>query len=176
MPSMIHHGLKLIVNLLQKEHNEALAKVTFVLTLSNCILDLAALRTAPIGVLHDSMHVSTQAKNELVTRTERFVLLIRALQLMASALSLADTQMKLGTLRPSTAVKGGIRSKMNIIIITFKNGFFFLVISNLNSLFKSTLTECKHMKSTELISKMTEITAEKLLYDHAIQIVSYFSF
>lgn len=103
--------------MLQKEHNEALAKVNFVMALSKCILDLAAMRTAPIGALHDSMHVSTQVTNELVIRTERFVLLIRALQLMASALSLADNQMKAGTLRPSTAVKGGIGSMINILLL-----------------------------------------------------------
>lgn len=111
---------------LQKEHNEALAKVNFVLALSNCILDLAALRTAPIGALHDSMHVSTQVKNELVIRTERFVLLIRALQLMASALSLADNQMKAGTLRPSTAVKTGTRVMIKVLLLFLKYFFSYI--------------------------------------------------
>ena len=93
----------------QKEHNETLAKINFVLALCNCILDLAAVRSTPIGALHDSVHLQTQIQNELVKRAERFVLLVRALQLLGSGLALATTQMKSGQLRPSSKVKNGNR-------------------------------------------------------------------
>ncbi|XP_063917779.1 serine/threonine-protein kinase unc-51 isoform X4 [Zophobas morio] len=136
--------------LLEKEHNETLAKINFVLALCNCILDLAAVRSTPIGALHDSVHLQTQIQNELVKRAERFVLLVRALQLLGSGLALATTQMKSGQLRPSSKVKN--------------------VMSSLNSKFRTTLAECKQMNSTELMAKVADITADKLLYDHAVQI------
>ena len=49
---------------------------------------------------------------------------------------------------------------------------FVAVMSSLNSKFRTTLAECKQMNSTELMAKVADITADKLLYDHAVQIVS----
>lgn len=92
--------------LLEKEHNETLAKINFVLALSNCILDLAASRTAPLAALVDST-TRTQPQTELGRRAEQLVLLVRALQLLGSGLTLATQQLKSGQLRPSTTVKNG---------------------------------------------------------------------
>jgi serine/threonine-protein kinase ULK/ATG1 len=136
--------------LLEKEHNETLAKINFVLALSNCILDLAATRSTPIGALHDSVQLQSQIQNELVKRAERFVLLVRALQLLGSGLALATSQMKSGQLRPSSKVKN--------------------VMSSLNSKFRTTLVECKQLNSPEVMERVTNITADKLLYEHAVQI------
>ncbi|XP_044253265.1 serine/threonine-protein kinase unc-51 isoform X2 [Tribolium madens] len=136
--------------LLEKEHNETLAKINFVLAVCNCILDLAAVRSTPIGALHDSVQLQSQIQNELMKRAERFVLLVRALQLLGSGLSLATNQMKSGQLRPSSKVKN--------------------VMSSLNSRFRSTLAECKQLNSPEVMAKVADITADKLLYDHAVQI------
>jgi serine/threonine-protein kinase ULK/ATG1 len=127
-----------------------LAKINFVLALSNCILDLAATRSTPIGALHDSVQLQSQIQNELVKRAERFVLLVRALQLLGSGLALATSQMKSGQLRPSSKVKN--------------------VMSSLNSKFRTTLVECKQLNSPEVMERVTNITADKLLYEHAVQI------
>lgn len=49
------------------------------------------------------------------------------------------------------------------------------VISVLNTKFRTTLAECKQLNSTGLLSRVgsTNITADKILYNHAIQMVSF---
>ncbi|KAJ8923216.1 hypothetical protein NQ315_001771 [Exocentrus adspersus] len=137
--------------LLGKEHNETLAKINFVLALSNCILELAAQRSAPFAALIDAVH-QNQPINETNRRAEQLVLLVRALQLLSSALSLATRQLKSGQLKPSSTVKS--------------------VVSALNTKFRTTLQECKQLNSTGLLNKVGSacITADKILYTHAIKI------
>uniref|UniRef100_A0A224XE31 Putative serine/threonine kinase n=1 Tax=Panstrongylus lignarius TaxID=156445 RepID=A0A224XE31_9HEMI len=65
--------------LLEREHNETLAKLNFVLALSECVSEVAESRG----------------------RVDRLVLLVRALQLLSSALSLATAQLRAGVLQPS---------------------------------------------------------------------------
>lgn len=97
---------KYFFSLLQKEHNEILAKINFVLALSNCVLELAASRNAPLAALVDST-TRVHPQTELGRRAEQLVLLVRALQLLGSGLTLATQQLKSGQLRPSTTVKNG---------------------------------------------------------------------
>lgn len=92
--------------LLEREHNETLAKINFVLALSNCILELAAQRATPIAALVDPS-AQNQPMKEMDRRAEQLVLLVRALQLLSSGLSLATRQLKAGQLRPSNTVKNG---------------------------------------------------------------------
>ncbi|XP_065159992.1 serine/threonine-protein kinase unc-51 isoform X1 [Atheta coriaria] len=136
--------------LLEKEHNETLAKINFVLALSNCVLELAANRSTPLSALVDASS-PVQPQTEMGRRAEQLVLLVRALQLMSSGLSLATQQLKSGQLRPSTTVKA--------------------VIATLNSKFRSTLAECKQLNSTGLLGKVgsANVTADNILYNHAIQ-------
>ncbi|KAL3274234.1 hypothetical protein HHI36_015645 [Cryptolaemus montrouzieri] len=77
--------------LLGKEHNETLAKINFVLALSNCILSLAAQKSSPIISLVDSIK-----------------------PLLSSGLTLASKQIREGQLKPSSSVKnvvGTLNSK-----------------------------------------------------------------
>ncbi|KAK9696256.1 Protein kinase domain [Popillia japonica] len=136
--------------LLEREHNETLAKINFVLALSNCILELAATRAAPISALVEAVSPK-QPQTEMSRRAEQLVLMVRALQLLGSGLSLATQQLKTGQLRPSTTVK--------------------TVVSTLNTKFRTTLASCKQLNSTGLLTKFASanITADKLLYNHAIQ-------
>ncbi|XP_054270973.1 serine/threonine-protein kinase unc-51 isoform X1 [Macrosteles quadrilineatus] len=76
--------------LLEKEHNETLAKLNFVLAVSECICDVATGRS----------------------RAECLVLLYRALQLLHSGLNLATTKLREKTLQPSPSVKKVV-SNMN---------------------------------------------------------------
>lgn len=48
------------------------------------------------------------------------------------------------------------------------------VVTTLNTKFRSTLAECKQLNSTGLLSKVgtTNITADKILYNHAIKMVN----
>ncbi|GLV40791.1 Autophagy-related 1 [Carabus blaptoides fortunei] len=137
--------------LLEREHNETLAKLNFVLALSECVLDLATSRAAPLGALTDSTVTPPSQQSETCRRAEQLVLLVRALQLLSSGLNLATQQLKAGQLRPSNTVKN--------------------VVSTLNNKFRSTLAECKQLNSTGLLARVgsTNITADKILYNHAIQ-------
>lgn len=97
----------------QREHNETLAKLNFVLALTDCILEVADLRCAPITAL---MSAGDQVQNlaphapEHCKRAERLILLIRALQLLSSGMSLASTKLHEGLLKPSSTVKNGEKS------------------------------------------------------------------
>lgn len=137
--------------LLEREHNETLAKINFVLALSGCILDLAAARVAPLPALVDETAVKTQPQTESGRKAEQLVLLIRALQLLSSGLALADQQIQNGQLRPSSTVKQ--------------------VIALLNEKFRATLSECRQLNITGLLAKVgtTSVTADKILYNHAMQ-------
>lgn len=106
-----------VLMLLQREHNETLAKLNFVLVLTNCVLDLAASRTAPLAALVDST-VQTQPQSETTRKAEQLVLLVRALQLLGSGLTLATQQLKSGQLRPSSMVKNG-KLKSEIVEFVF---------------------------------------------------------
>ncbi|XP_017771399.1 PREDICTED: serine/threonine-protein kinase unc-51 isoform X2 [Nicrophorus vespilloides] len=137
--------------LLEKEHNETLAKINYVLALSNCVLEFAAARSTPLGALVDAS-TQMQPQTEMGRRAEQLVLLIRALQLLSSGLSLATQQLNSGQLRPSSTVK--------------------TVMTALNTKFRSTLAECKQLNSIGLLSKVgsANVAADNILYNHAIQI------
>lgn len=76
------------------------------MALSNCILELAATRAAPISALVEAVSPK-QPQTEMSRRAEQLVLMVRALQLLGSGLSLATQQLKTGQLRPSATVKTG---------------------------------------------------------------------
>ncbi|KAJ9599082.1 hypothetical protein L9F63_010419, partial [Diploptera punctata] len=89
--------------LLEREHNETLAKLNFVLALSDCVLELAQARAAPLAALTESAAGRQQTEGH--RRAEQLVLLVRALQLLSSGLNLATQQLRAGKLRPSSSVK-----------------------------------------------------------------------
>ena len=154
--------------LLEREHNETLAKLHFVLALSDCVLELAGSRGTPLAALTESVNMgnggtpnglSTNANNGVMSegarRAEQLVLLVRALQLLSSGLSLATQQIRAGHLQPSSSVKS--------------------VVSIMNQKFRQCLADCKQLNTPGLLQKAgvdpasTNIAADKILYNHAIQ-------
>ncbi|PSN54418.1 hypothetical protein C0J52_10975 [Blattella germanica] len=139
--------------ILQREHNETLAKLNFVLALSDCVVELAQARAAPLSALTES--TTGRQQTEGSRRAEQLVLLVRALQLLSSGLNLATQQLRAGKLRPSASVKS--------------------VVSCMNAKFRNCLSECKQLNTPGLLQKAgvdpgsTNITADKILYNHAIQ-------
>jgi serine/threonine-protein kinase ULK/ATG1 len=91
--------------MLQKEHREILAKLNFVLALSECVIELAQARATPLAALTES--TSGRQQTEGSRRAEQLVLLVRALQLLGSGLNLASQQLRAGHLQPSASVKNG---------------------------------------------------------------------
>ncbi|XP_022916598.1 serine/threonine-protein kinase unc-51 [Onthophagus taurus] len=137
--------------LLDREHNEILAKINFVLALSKCVLELASAKGAPIPFVVEYMaDVSHSAPP--IKRAEQLVLMVRALQLLGSGLALATHQLKTKKLRATNSVKN--------------------VMSTLNTKFRTTLSSCKKLNNTGILSKIASanITADKLLYDYAMKL------
>lgn len=139
--------------LLEREHNETLAKLNFVLALSECVVELAQARATPLAALTESR--SGRQQTEGSRRAEQLVLLVRALQLLSSGLNLATQQLRAGQLQPSASVKS--------------------VVSVLNAKFRQCLSDCKQLNTPGLLQKAgvdpgsTNITADRILYNHAIQ-------
>lgn len=165
--------------MLQREHNETLAKLNFVLALADCILEVADLRCAPLSALM-SANESPTIQNltqphapEHCKRAERLILLIRTLQLLSSGLNLASIQLNSGGLKPSNTVKNGKQTWRNIYGIQLS--ILLAVLSTMNNKYRNTLNESKKINSTGLLQKAASnhITADKILYDHAIQMVSW---
>uniref|UniRef100_A0A6B2EHJ6 Putative serine/threonine-protein kinase unc-51-like isoform x3 n=1 Tax=Phlebotomus kandelakii TaxID=1109342 RepID=A0A6B2EHJ6_9DIPT len=138
--------------ILEREHNETLAKLNFVLALTDCILEVADARCAPLSALMsaDAPPITPHAP-EHCKRAERLVLLVRALHLLRSGMVLAQEQLQQGQLKPSNTVKN--------------------VLQTMNNKYRSTLYESKRLNGTGLLKRATasNITADKILYDHAIQ-------
>lgn len=109
-------------------------------------------------------------------RAERLILLIRALQLLSSGMNLATQQFQAGNLKPSNTVKKGrIRKRFFSWNQIYSSFLVASVLSTMNSKYRTTLSESKKLNSSGLLQKATanHITADKLLYDHAIQMVSW---
>ncbi|XP_024941837.1 serine/threonine-protein kinase unc-51 [Cephus cinctus] len=132
--------------LLEREHNEILAKLNFVVALCECVCEVARTRAGPLGAPLGGIE---QASNGATRRrAEQVILLVRALQWLSSGLSLATQQLKAGRLQPTANVKE--------------------VVGTMNNKFKACLAECKQLNSAGLL-RQTGATADKILYNHAIQ-------
>ncbi|EDW29590.1 GL22897, partial [Drosophila persimilis] len=146
--------------LMDREHNETLSKLNFVLALTDCIQEVADSRCAPLSTLMvagsqtaansaDPQQIPPHAP-EHCKRAERLVLLVRALQLLSSGLTLASQQLRNGQLKPSSNVKNALLT--------------------MNAKYRSILFESKRLNGSGLLQKANafNITADKILYDYAL--------
>lgn len=132
--------------LLEREHNEILAKLNFVIAFCECVCEVARTRAGPLGAPLGGIEQTSFAPTK--RRAEQAILLIRALQWLSSGLSLATKMLEAGRLQPTANVKE--------------------VVSTMNEKYRSCLTECKQLDSPGLLWQ-TGATADKILYNHAIQ-------
>ena len=115
--------------LLEREHNEILAKLNFVLALCECVCEVARSRAAPLAAVslastgsggggtggnteqqqQQQQQPQQQPASTAATRrrAEQVILLVRALQWLSAGLSLATQQLKAGRLQPTANVKEG---------------------------------------------------------------------
>lgn len=91
--------------LLEREHNEILAKLNFVVALCECVCEVARTRAGPLGAPLGGIEQASNAATR--RRAEQVILLVRALQWLSSGLSLATQQLKAGRLQPTASVKEG---------------------------------------------------------------------
>lgn len=138
--------------LMDKEHNETLSKLNFVLALTDCIQEVADSRCAPLSAALMSANEQNIPPHapENCKRIERLVLLIRALQLLSSGLDLASQKLREGSLSSSSS--------------NVKNALL-----NMNSKYKCILYESKRLNGCGLLQKVSSsnITADKILYEYA---------
>lgn len=160
--------------ILDKQHNETLAKLNFVLALTDCILEVADARCAPLSALMapDAPPIAAHAP-EHCKRAERLVLLVRSLHLLRSGLLLAQEQIQLKNLKPSSTVKTGewahaLGSDLELLTNV---SVFLSVLNTMNSKYRQILAESKKLNGSGLLKKAdaNNITADKILYDHAIE-------
>ncbi|XP_022243912.1 serine/threonine-protein kinase unc-51-like isoform X1 [Limulus polyphemus] len=147
--------------ILEKEHNETLARLNFVLALVECVLDLAKSKGTPLASLTESFMKNQNQPGQMSFVTERYrrieqlVLFVRALQLLSSSLQLAQQEVQVGHLSPSTSVRNALQ--------TMKEQFHYC------------LTMCKSLKSQGTLEargmdpNSYSITADKLIYNYAIE-------
>jgi len=96
--------------LMEREHNEVLAKLNFVVALCECVCEVARSRAGPLGNIEQPTPLSgiEQIGNAATRkRAEQVILLVRALQWLSSGLNLATQELKAGRLQPTTTVKEG---------------------------------------------------------------------
>lgn len=130
-------------------------------------------------------------------QVEQLVLYMKAAQLLASSLHLAKAQIKSAKLNPSTAVKQGkllpsdylshsvLASVFNISIplepITHLSARFFSVVKSLNERYKNCISLCRRLTDKlnhffsdkqRFVDEINSVTAEKLIYNHAVEMVS----
>ena len=99
--------------MLEREHNEILAKLNFVVALCECVSEVARSRSGPLR--------GPDRSPATKRRAEQVILLVRALQWLSSGLSLATQHLKAGRLQPTTSVKEGEFFFFNKEISNFKN-------------------------------------------------------
>jgi len=93
--------------LMEREHNEILAKLNFVVALCECVCEVARSRAGPFGNIEQPAPLEQAGNAATRKRAEQVILLVRALQWLSSGLNLATQELKAGKLRPTTSVKEG---------------------------------------------------------------------
>ncbi|KAL4647179.1 serine/threonine-protein kinase ULK2 isoform X1 [Arapaima gigas] len=155
--------------LMEREHTDTLMHLRMMLSFTDCMLEIAAVRAGgtDLGVSsslyppQDSVVVDqiSQLSKEW-GQVEQLVLYMKAAQLLASSLHLAKAQIKSAKLNPSTAVKQ--------------------VVKSLNERYKSCIALCRRLTDRlnhffsdkqRFVDEINSVTAEKLIYNHAVEMV-----
>ncbi|XP_072496099.1 serine/threonine-protein kinase ULK2 isoform X2 [Notamacropus eugenii] len=156
--------------LMEREHTDTLRHLNTMLTFTECVLDLTAIRggspelcTSAVSLYQIQESVVVDQISQLSKdwgQVEQLVLYMKAAQLLASSLHLAKAQIKSGKLNPSTAVKQ--------------------VVKNLNERYKFCIAVCKKLTEKlnrffsdkqRFIDEINSVTAEKLIYNCAVEMV-----
>ncbi|XP_046543284.1 serine/threonine-protein kinase ULK2-like isoform X4 [Haliotis rubra] len=151
--------------LMDEQHNEIMAKLSFVLDLVECIMELAQARGAALSTFNDSVSCkqgeSLPAEQlprftEAQRRLEQLVLFVRSLHLLSSALQLSRQEIKSGRLHSSNALKSVLKQM---------NDYYHRCVLECRQLHQRLGTTCK----TPLTPQLVVATADKLIYNYAIE-------
>ncbi|XP_025089781.1 serine/threonine-protein kinase ULK2-like isoform X2 [Pomacea canaliculata] len=151
--------------LMDEQHNLTMAKLSFVLDLVECILELAEIRGSGCNPLAESVSAK-QADvlpaeqvpkfTEAQRRLEQLVLYIRSLHLLSSSISLANNELRQDRLQSASSLRK--------------------VLMQMNELYQHCMNQCRvtHEKlgancKTPLTPQMVVNTADKLIYNYAVE-------
>ncbi|XP_034024911.1 serine/threonine-protein kinase ULK2 [Thalassophryne amazonica] len=156
--------------LMEREHTDTLMHLRMMLSFTDCVLEMAAVRAGgpEIGLSSASLYppqdsVVVDQISQLSKewgQVEQLVLYMKAAQLQASSLHMAKAQIKSAKLNPSTAVKQ--------------------VVKSLNERYKSCIALCRQLTDKlnhffsdkqRFVDEINSVTAEKLIYNHAVEMV-----
>uniref|UniRef100_K7GBY4 non-specific serine/threonine protein kinase n=1 Tax=Pelodiscus sinensis TaxID=13735 RepID=K7GBY4_PELSI len=156
--------------LMEREHTDTLRHLNMMLTFTECVLDLTAVRggnpdlcTSAVSLYQIQESVVVDQISQLSKewgQVEQLVLYMKAAQLLASSLHLAKAQIKAGKLNPSSAVKQ--------------------VVKSLNERYKFCIAMCKKLTEKlnhffsdkqRFVDEINSVTAEKLIYNCAVEMV-----
>lgn len=120
--------------LLDKEHNETLAKLNFVDSLVECIVSLADSRSALINLTDDETKPKAllELPIEVVRKVERLVLYLKASQLTSSALKLSKAEIQENRLRNSSSVRQGKCHESDLSLLTLMGNLISLISPSSN--------------------------------------------
>ncbi|KRY41842.1 Serine/threonine-protein kinase unc-51 [Trichinella spiralis] len=142
--------------LLERGHNEILAKLEFVLQVVQSLMRLAQLRASPLSVMLCSRRFTEMDEvgnfNHSYRQAEQLVIYVRALHMISSSLQLAQQEIDAHRLCISVSVKR--------------------VLNDLNECFHTCL-----LRSQELVTlglpgsdEANSISAERLMYNYALEL------
>lgn len=151
--------------LLDREHNETLAKLHFIDALVGCIVELARSKAEPLAAaLTESTYWRqccsspeeqvARALGEGHRRAEQLVLYVRAVQLLASALNLARDQVAQRRLRASSSVRQLLRGMQQTLHRCMD--------------WCRRLSQQGVLQASASSSSTPPLTADRLLYNYAI--------
>ncbi|KAK3085030.1 hypothetical protein FSP39_023107 [Pinctada imbricata] len=151
--------------LMDDNHNETMAKLSFVHDLVNCIMELALSRGAPLNTFSESTNFKPNEALpaeqmprfiEAQRHLEQLVLYVRALHLLSSSLQLARKEIKDERLQISNSLKD--------------------VLKQMNEKYHKCVSLCKHIQQrlgitirNALTPQIVVATADKLIYNYAIE-------
>lgn len=151
--------------LMDEQHNMTMAKLSFVLDLVECIMELAEIRGASLNPLADSV-ASKQGDNlppeqvprftEAQRRLEQLVLYVRSLHLLSSSIALANRELKQERLQSANSLRN---------VLSQMNELYVFCIEKCRVLHQKLGSSCK----TPLTPQMVINTADKLIYNYAIE-------
>ncbi|OWF55296.1 Serine/threonine-protein kinase unc-51 [Mizuhopecten yessoensis] len=151
--------------LMDDNHNETMAKLSFVLDLVECIVELAQTRGAPLQGFTESVNLKQGETlpsehmpkfTEAQRRLEQLVLYVRSLHLLSSSLQLARKEIKEERLQISTSLRN--------------------VLRQMNESYHRCVNMCKQIQhrlgagiQNTLTPQIAVATADKLIYNYAIE-------
>ncbi|CAG0892641.1 unnamed protein product [Darwinula stevensoni] len=144
--------------IMEREHNETLARLQLVLALSDAILELSGSRHLSQMMSTGSSTAMEREKEFLTTKGEQLALYLKACHLLAAALHLAREELGRARLQRSPAVRQ---------VVHDLNTRFHESVENVQGVYKA----CEgSLSRSDLHDCLSRISADRLLYDHAIEL------